>query len=101
MGAGQSTNGAPDARPPWICRIIKFMKNKTSITLSSDVLAKVDHFAGSKLSRAEFIEHIFRLHFRQRSRSEMHVRDLERINAAAARLNSEAEDVLTYQALKD
>jgi hypothetical protein len=31
----------------------------------------------------------------------MHVRDLKRINAAAARLNSEAEDVLTYYGPKD
>jgi metal-responsive CopG/Arc/MetJ family transcriptional regulator len=68
---------------------------RMSITLSSEVLSKVDHFAGSKLSRSEFIEHILRLHFRQKSRWEMHVRDWKHIEAAAARLNSEAEDVLT------
>jgi metal-responsive CopG/Arc/MetJ family transcriptional regulator len=77
------------------------MKRKTSITLSSDVLAKVDRMAGSKHSRSAVIEHILRLHFRERSRRKIHARDLERINASAARLNSEAEDVLTYQALKD
>lgn len=74
---------------------------RMSITLSSEVLGKVDRLNGSKLSRSEFIEHILRLHFRQRSRGKTHVRDLRRINSAAARLNSEAEDVLTYQALKD
>jgi len=77
------------------------MKRKTSITLSSDVLAKIDRLAGVKLSRSAVIEHILRLHFRQRSRREIHARDLKRINAAAAHLNSDAEDVLTYQALKD
>jgi metal-responsive CopG/Arc/MetJ family transcriptional regulator len=73
------------------------MKEKTSITLSSDVLTKVDRLAGSKVSRSAFIEHVLRNYFRDRSRRKMHARDLERINTAADRLNSEAEDVLEYQ----
>ena len=73
------------------------MKEKTSITLSSDVLTKVDRLAGSKLSRSAFIERVLRNYFRERSRRKMHARDLERINTAADRLNSEAEDVLEYQ----
>ncbi len=73
------------------------MKEKTSITLSSDVLTKVDRLAGSKLSRSAFIEHVLRKYFRDRSRWRMHARDLERINTGADRLNSEAEDVLEYQ----
>jgi metal-responsive CopG/Arc/MetJ family transcriptional regulator len=73
------------------------MKEKTSITLSSDVLAKVDRLAGSKLSRSAFIEHVLCNYFRDRSRRKRHARDLERINTAADRLNSEAEDVLEYQ----
>jgi metal-responsive CopG/Arc/MetJ family transcriptional regulator len=77
------------------------MKRKTSITLSSDVLEKIDRLGGSKLSRSAVIEHILQLHFRQRSRRKIHARDLERINAAANRLNSETEDTLTYQALKN
>jgi metal-responsive CopG/Arc/MetJ family transcriptional regulator len=76
------------------------LKERISVTLSPDVLAKVDHLAGSKISRSEFIENILRLHFRHKSLRKIHAHDLERINAAAARLNSEAEDVLTYQALK-
>jgi metal-responsive CopG/Arc/MetJ family transcriptional regulator len=77
------------------------MKEKTSITLSSDVLAKVDQLAGSKVSRSAFIESVLRIYFRERARKKTHARDLERINAAADRLNAEAEDVLTYQALED
>jgi len=77
------------------------MKEKTSITLSSDVLAKVDRLAGSKFSRSAFIERVLRIYFRERALRKTHARDLERINAAADRLNSEAEDVLTYQALED
>src|SRR5216684_3101808 len=74
------------------------MKEKTSITLSSDILAKVDRVAGSKFSRSAFIEHVLRKYFRERSRRKMHARDLERINAAADRLNFEAAEVLEYQA---
>jgi metal-responsive CopG/Arc/MetJ family transcriptional regulator len=77
------------------------MKEKTSITLSSDLMAKVDHAAGSKLSRSAFIETVLRHYFRERARKKIHAHDLERLNAAAERLNSEAEDVLRYQALDD
>jgi metal-responsive CopG/Arc/MetJ family transcriptional regulator len=77
------------------------MKEKTSITLSSDLLAQVDRLAGSKLSRSAFIEQVLRSYFRERTRKQIHARDLERINAAADRLNAEAEDVLAYQALDE
>ncbi len=73
------------------------MKQKTSITLSSDVLAKVDDLAGSKLSRSALIEGVLRRYFRDRARRKVHSRDLERINAAADRLNAEAAEVLEYQ----
>ena len=77
------------------------MKEKTSITLSSDLLKKVDQVAGSKVSRSAFIERVLRLYFRERTRRQIHDRDLERINAGAEALNSVAEDVLTYQSLED
>jgi metal-responsive CopG/Arc/MetJ family transcriptional regulator len=77
------------------------MKEKTSITLSSDVLAKVDHLAGSRLSRSAVIERVLRIYFQERARRKTHARDLERINAAADRLNAEVEDVLGYQAFED
>jgi metal-responsive CopG/Arc/MetJ family transcriptional regulator len=73
------------------------MKEKTSITLSPDILAKVDNLAGSKLSRSALIEQVLRNYFRERARRKMQARDLERINAAADRLNSEAAEVLEYQ----
>jgi metal-responsive CopG/Arc/MetJ family transcriptional regulator len=77
------------------------MKEKTSITLSTEILAKVDRQAGSRLSRSAFIESVLRIYFRERARRKIHEQDLERINAAADRLNSESEDVLTYQAMED
>jgi predicted transcriptional regulator len=73
------------------------MKEKTSITLSPDILAKVDRAAGSKRSRSAVIEQALRDYFEEQSRQAVHARDLERINAAADRLNSEASEILEYQ----
>jgi len=73
------------------------MKEKTSITLSGEVLAAIDRIAGSKQSRSAFIEHVLREFLRQRTRAAVQARDLERINAAAQRLNAEASDVMEYQ----
>jgi metal-responsive CopG/Arc/MetJ family transcriptional regulator len=73
------------------------MKEKTSITLSSDVLSKIDRLAGSQHSRSAFIETILRNYLLERARAAIEARDLERINTAADRLNSEAADVLDYQ----
>jgi len=77
------------------------MKEKTSISLSSDILAKVDRLAGSKYSRSAIIEQVLRRFFRERHRRRVSARDLERLNAAAERLNLEAEDVLRYQAWEE
>ena len=73
------------------------MKEKTSITLSGDVLAAIDRLAGSKQSRSAFIERVLREYLRQRARAALQARDLERINAAAQQLNAEAADVMEYQ----
>jgi metal-responsive CopG/Arc/MetJ family transcriptional regulator len=74
------------------------MKAKTSITLSEDVLESVDRLAGSKHSRSAFIERVLRRYLRDRAKSALQARDLERINKAADRLNLEAAEVLDYQA---
>jgi metal-responsive CopG/Arc/MetJ family transcriptional regulator len=77
------------------------MKQKTSITLSSDVLAQVDRNAGSKASRSAFIESVLRQYFKAKVRAAINARDLELINANADYLNREMEDVLNYQAPLD
>ena len=77
------------------------MKEKTSITLSSDLLAEIDRRAGSKGSRSAFIEEVLRNYFKERVRRAVHARDLELINANAEALNREMEDVLKYQAPLD
>jgi metal-responsive CopG/Arc/MetJ family transcriptional regulator len=73
------------------------MKEKTSITLSKDIVTQVDRLAGSKHSRSSFIERVLRKYLRDRARASVHARDLARINRAADRLNREAADVLEYQ----
>lgn len=77
------------------------MKEKTSITLSRDVLQAIDRVAGSKHSRSAVIERVLRRFLRERARAETQARDLERINRAADGLNAEAADVLDYQASEE
>jgi len=74
------------------------MKEKTSITLSREVLKDIDRLAGRKHSRSAVIENVLRLYLRQRERDRIHAHDLEILNRAADRLNAEAEDTLQYQA---
>lgn len=75
------------------------MKEKTSITLSAEVLSGIDKLAGSRHSRSSFIERVLRHYLRERARAEVHARDLDRLNRAARRLNAEAEDVMKYQGM--
>jgi len=77
------------------------MKEKTSITLSTEVLAGIDRIAGSKQSRSAFIEAVLAQYLRRRKRTQIEARDLELINRAADELNAEAEDVLRYQAIDE
>lgn len=44
---------------------------------------------------------MLRKYFRDRERRKIHARDLELINAAADRLNVEADDILAHQDLED
>jgi len=73
------------------------MKEKTSITLSTDVLSGIDRLAGSKHSRSAIIEHVLRRYLNQHARARIQARDLEQLNRAADVLNNEAADVLDYQ----
>jgi metal-responsive CopG/Arc/MetJ family transcriptional regulator len=73
------------------------MKEKTSITLSKEVLAGIDRIAGSKQSRSAFIEAVLAQYLRKRARAQVEARDLELINKAADELNTEVDDILGYQ----
>jgi metal-responsive CopG/Arc/MetJ family transcriptional regulator len=74
------------------------MKEKTSITLSKEVLRGIDRIAGSKQSRSAFIEGVLTEYLRKQARAQIEARDLELINQAADVLNAEIEDILRYQA---
>ncbi len=74
------------------------MKTKTSITLSDEVLKAIDMYMGTYKSRSEFLETAARQFIVQLAQTEAERRDLEIISRHADSLNSEAEDVLAFQA---
>lgn len=72
------------------------MKQKTSITLSSEVIRALDDLGGTNRSRLiedAVVEYLDRHRAAQRD-----ARDLEILNAVADDLNREMKDVLNYQA---
>jgi metal-responsive CopG/Arc/MetJ family transcriptional regulator len=77
------------------------MKEKTSITLSTEVLSGIDRMAGSKHSRSAVVEHVLRRYLKEQARVRVQARDLELLNRAADALNAEVADVLEYQALDE
>jgi metal-responsive CopG/Arc/MetJ family transcriptional regulator len=74
------------------------MKEKTSVTLSTDVLAGIDRLAGSRYSRSAFIEKVLRRYMAERARAKINARELDLLNQAADKLNAEVADTLDYQA---
>jgi metal-responsive CopG/Arc/MetJ family transcriptional regulator len=75
------------------------MKEKTSITLSREVLSGVDRLAGPRQSRSAFIESVLASYLKERAKAARSAREIELINSHADELNDEAEDVLRYQTL--
>ena len=76
------------------------MKVKTSVTLSEELLKVVDKRAKrAKTNRSDFIEQAVWIVVGQLIRAEQNARDLEILNRHADRLNAEAEDALSYQAV--
>jgi len=73
------------------------MKIKTSITLSDDLLTKIDRNLGNFKNRSNFIENAAKNYLSQISRSENDRRDREIIDRKATAMNKEAEDVLDFQ----
>jgi metal-responsive CopG/Arc/MetJ family transcriptional regulator len=77
------------------------MKEKTSITLSPDVLTGIDRLAGSKHSRSAFIDDVLRQYLKEKIRAERSARDLAILNKYAKELNVDAEDGLEDQASEE
>lgn len=74
------------------------MKVKTSITIDERVLRAIDKTTSSQRSRSRVLEDAAREFLARRARTAREARDLAILNEAADGLNSEMEDVLTYQA---
>jgi metal-responsive CopG/Arc/MetJ family transcriptional regulator len=73
------------------------MKLKTSLTLSEDLVAKLDRLAGPDVSRSSFIERILRDFVEGRAQARRNARDAAAINRHAAKLNAEMKDALSFQ----
>lgn len=73
------------------------MKVKTSISISSDILEKVQNLT-SEGTRSDFIERALWYYLDILQKDTRNRRDLDIIDEAAAGLNNEANDVLGFQA---
>jgi metal-responsive CopG/Arc/MetJ family transcriptional regulator len=74
------------------------MKEKTSITLSSEVLHGIDRLAGRNRSRSAVIEGVLREHLQSQVKAERRARDLAILNKYAVEMNEDAEESLKDQA---
>ena len=74
------------------------MKLKTSVTLSEDIVKRLDRAARKGENRSQAIERLLRERLSAEARKATDLKDLALIDQHAAELNAEAEDVLTYQA---
>lgn len=73
------------------------MKLKTSLTLSEDLVAKLDRLAGPQVSRSSFIEKVLRDFVEGRAQARRDAREVAVINRHAAKLNAEMKDALSLQ----
>lgn len=74
------------------------MKEKTSVTLSSEILIDIDQLADKKQSRSAFIEGVLRQYVRECEKAKRRERELSILNRYAKELNRDAEDGLEDQA---
>jgi len=73
------------------------MKIKTSITLSSDLVYRLEKLLGKDGNRSAVMEKALEAYLTDQERRSREARDLEILNRDAKRLNREAADVLGYQ----
>lgn len=73
------------------------MKVKTSLTLSEDVIETLDRMNEPGMSRSSLIDKILREFIERRAQARRDARDVAKLNRAAAQLNTEMEDALSFQ----
>ena len=74
------------------------MRVKTSVTLPSALLDKIDRHTGN---RSAFLEQAATLYLAQSAKCDRDAKDVAILNKHADRLNREAADVLEYQDLPE
>jgi metal-responsive CopG/Arc/MetJ family transcriptional regulator len=72
------------------------VKSKTSVTLPSDLLEKIDR---ADSNRSGFLEKAARQYLARMEKARRDARDAAILDSSAERLNREALDVLDYQNL--
>jgi metal-responsive CopG/Arc/MetJ family transcriptional regulator len=72
------------------------MKVKTSVTLSAELLRRIDALASQYGTRSALIEQAVREFLAAQAKRTREAQDLEILNRRAQALNAEAEDVLSY-----
>ncbi|MCH7926932.1 MAG: hypothetical protein IID03_02960 [Candidatus Dadabacteria bacterium] len=75
------------------------MKTKISVSLSKELLEKVDKHSKTYNNRSALIDSAINSYITKITNSEKNKKDLKIINKNARRLNKEALDVLSYQGL--
>ena len=73
------------------------MKEKTSVTLSPELLKEIDRLSGRKQSRSALIEEMLRQQVRERVKAERRARDIAILNRYADEMNRDAEEGLEDQ----
>jgi len=73
------------------------MKVKTSISLSEDLVKRMDSLSSQYGNRSALIERALRDFLAAETRRRRDAQDLEILNRRADALNEEAEDVLSFQ----
>ena len=72
------------------------MKVKTSVTLSEELIRRIDRV---NTNRSAVLEQAAREYLERLEKKARDARDAEILDASPARVNAEAEDVLEYQEL--
>ena len=73
------------------------MKVKTSITISRNILEKIDNNINKSYDRSKFIEEAIVYYLKNRQKTMNEVNDSNILNTKYKELNKEAEDVLSFQ----
>jgi metal-responsive CopG/Arc/MetJ family transcriptional regulator len=73
------------------------MKIKTSVTLSEEIVYRLDRLVGPGGNRSAILERALDAYLTDHERRQRDARDLEILDRDAKKLNKEAQDVLGYQ----